>query len=406
MKTKSKTSGYIIRGAQKPLFFLLFASGLCSLWAQTPSPTPPTYLATDLGGLGGAGGASFAGGINNRGEVVGISFIPDVETGSLMRGFLYSGGLIRDLGTLGGGESRANGINDAGQIVGSSNTVIQVPNPCADPNDPNYDPDACQGVDPNAPYYVYPEHAFLYSSNGGMTDIGHDLGLADNYAYAINSSGQVAGTLFTEEDSTHAFRYSSNVLTDLDPNGNQSEGYAINDGGQVVGFAVSPEGGLRTAVFFNAATTFLGSGSSQGFSINSSGQVAGFAWVPSQHAVVYTDGVMADLGTLGGSESRAWGINSAGHVVGFAKTLNNADQHAFLYFGGAMYDLNNLVTGSTVPMLEARAINDSDQIAATGGPVNGQFHAFLLRPVVTATAGSNISSAVPADASYTMVAPI
>ena len=38
-------------------------------------------------------------------------------------GVAYSGGVMTDLGTLGGATSQANGINDNGQIVGYSTTA-------------------------------------------------------------------------------------------------------------------------------------------------------------------------------------------------------------------------------------------------------------------------------------------
>ena len=53
---------------------------------------------------------------------------------------------------------------------------------------------------------------------------------------------------------------------------------------------------------------------------------------------------LIDLGTLGGSSSAAWGINEAGQVVGAAATATGA-QHAFLYTNGMMIDLGTLEPG-------------------------------------------------------------
>ena len=51
---------------------------------------------------------------------------------------------------------------------------------------------------------------------------------------------------------------------------------------------------------------------------------------------------VTDLGTLpGGSGSEAWGINASGEVVGYASN-SSGYQHAFLYSNGTMKDLGTL----------------------------------------------------------------
>jgi probable HAF family extracellular repeat protein len=70
-------------------------------------------------------------------------------------------------------------------------------------------------------------------------------------------------------------------------------------------------------------------------------------------------------------------------VVGYSITSGNADQHAFLYDGGTMYDLNDLLVASLGLTLQAAyGINDSGQIVATGYDSNGLAHALRLDPVV------------------------
>ena len=96
--------------------------------------------------------------------------------------FIYSAGLMTDLGSLGGG-SVASGINNSGQVVGWSYT---------------------SGGQ---------AHAFLYSA-GTMTDLG-TLGGTSSYASAINNSGQAVGVSDTSGGQPHAFLYSGGTMTDL-----------------------------------------------------------------------------------------------------------------------------------------------------------------------------------------------
>jgi probable HAF family extracellular repeat protein len=90
------------------------------------------------------------------------------------------------------------------------------------------------------------------------------------------------------------------------------------------------------------------------------------------------------LGSLGGPGPfcTARGINADGDVVGTSSTGTQA--HAFIYTGGAMHDLHNLVAPTTVVLTQATGINDSGQISAQGwtnGYFGGALHSFRLDPV-------------------------
>ena len=83
--------------------------------------TIPIYHLTNLGTLGGAGGVgtAVATDVNASGQVVGDS----LTMSGAEHAFRWSGGVMTDLGTLGGPYSYGQGINLSGQIVGMAYTT-------------------------------------------------------------------------------------------------------------------------------------------------------------------------------------------------------------------------------------------------------------------------------------------
>lgn len=159
---------------------------------------------TDLGTLGGASSYGYA--INDSGQVVGASNLSSGHD----RAFFYSNGVMSDLGTLGGNSSVGQGVNNKGQVVGSSNLAD----------------------------YQY-GHAFLYS-NGVMTDLGVLAGGLSSQAYAINDSGVIVGTA-DDDVWSRAFVYTDGIMHDLNALIDPASGwflvdaYSINNKGQITG---------------------------------------------------------------------------------------------------------------------------------------------------------------------------
>src|SRR5205807_2615717 len=77
-----------------------------------------------------------------------------------------------------------------------------------------------------------------------------------------------------------------------------------------------------------------------------------------------------------------FGINNSGQFVGQVQT--HFPRYAYLYKGGTLYNLNDLIPpGSGWVLTGAAAVNDVGQIIGVG-TLNGEDRAFRLDPLTTA----------------------
>ena len=84
----------------------------------------------------------------------------------------------------------------------------------------------------------------------------------------------------------------------------------------------------------------------------------------------------------GARRSSASGINSLGQIVGGSDIAGGTGQHGFLYTGGSMPDLNDLVPPG-VTISSASGINGAGLIAAVGKTsASANDHALLLTPTL------------------------
>ncbi|MBR8832720.1 MAG: DUF3466 family protein [Stigonema ocellatum SAG 48.90 = DSM 106950] len=314
---------------------------------------------------------------------------------------------VTDIGTLGGSSSRAYGINDSGQVVGvsslrdtdppkafawdSTNGIQALPSAT-----PNFSTQA-YGINNNGLVVGYEfsdagdPQAILWNINNRKIN-GQLLGFLDDtesdllksVAYAINDNGLVVGASASLPDkklhavlwnTTNVSQKNAQAILNTDKFG--SVAYGINNNGQVV---VSSGGGFQ-ALILDTRTGVSQSllslrGNCEPYGINNKAQVAGFCRTGDTTFVGAQWNSPKDVQSLGGNLSIAYGINDNGQVVG---SINNG-QRAFLWENGVASDLNNNIdTNSGWILKEARAINNRGQIAGTG-QINGQTHAFLLTP--------------------------
>ena len=177
----------------------------------------------DLGSLGGTSTAS-VNALNERGEVVGGSYLPG---DFVVEPFLWDGKKLIDLIAppfVTGGE--ANWINEAGEVVGGASLAVS----CADTG--------------------LLTHGFLWK-NGLMTDLGDLPGFPRSRADFINSRTQIVGAVFPCDFSAAiGFLWENGAMVDLNalvpPDAPVQVFWAayISDRGEIVAYAL-PRGTLQ-----------------------------------------------------------------------------------------------------------------------------------------------------------------
>jgi probable HAF family extracellular repeat protein len=355
-----------------------------------------SYKVKDLGTNNSKDNFSMAMGLNNHGwaENMDGSVNPPINNlfTSVSRGraVINVDGLNIDLGTLGkpDGNSWINwgGINERGEAVGMSETAVP-------------DPDGEDVCGFGTKLTCVP---FLWR-NGHMSAL-PTVGGNNGQASAINNRGQVAGYAETNvvDSGCPPFKTTLGVLWNkgkaqpLPTVGSDPDGVAfgINNRGQAVGYSGTCTTALHAVVWENGTAVVLPDlgypRSNIAFVINNRGQIAGKVRTADGTTYVAAlwqpDGTLTNLGILPGDFAAfATGINNRGQVVG-----NNFDSsfnwsHGFIWQNGAMTDLNTLIPAdSNLFIISASNINDHGQISGmatvVSGPHTGDIHAYLATP--------------------------
>ena len=300
----------------------------------TPTSSGPQNTDYDITLLGSFAGNSFAVAINDATQVTGNY----TDQSGRINAFLWDSDRV-SLVVSGG---QAAQINNHGEVVG--------------------------WMEPNG----HPE-AYVYEGAGQVVRL-NTIG-GSSQALAINDSGQTAGRI--SNGGEMAFVEAIGEMRLIAP---ELDGYAIamNNVGQVLIKQIVGDG-FRTLLWHNGTLTDLGSlggRETQGRAINDAGQVVGWSQTAAgqYHAFLWENGTMIDLAPVVGEFSAAVAINNQGQIL--LKATDILESRNFLYENGEVTDLGNFGASYAV----GNDLNNRGEIVGWMSTESGVIRAFLAQP--------------------------
>jgi probable HAF family extracellular repeat protein len=329
----------------------------------------PTYTLTDLGLLQGYS-ETVTTDLNDRGAATGIA-LPSGNASN--QGVLFLRGKVIDVAP-GAVASYASAINGRGQVTGYFD-----------------DGQKWQG--------------FLYDS-GFFKSFAAPNATA-TYADSLNDVGQIAGSYTDANSKDHIFvRQANGTFQDLGVFGIDPSALAVNNQGRVL---LGTNDGVRDHTYLSRpgsvgleeVPSLIPDGSVSAGDMNQWGVVVGTASVDAstgdEHAYIYFEGKIKDLGVLpGGDSTWGYGINNLGQTVGQAiqapKPIYGANgeiigytpqiTHGWVSLDGKPRDVNRLLHAAFKgwEISVARKVNDRGQVLADANFNGGETHGVLLTP--------------------------
>ncbi len=369
-------------------------------------PNVSQYTFEDLGTLG--GGFSQAVFVNEFGALGGISLLSNGD----QHAFVWQGGPMNDLGTLGGHNSVDFGSpNNLGQIVGESETSA------SDPKGEDYcgfgTHLVCQALVWEPASYKKWAMVPLPNLKGGinsqatwLNDRGEFVGSSENGVADSTCPGASIAPQLAEFKPVvwyKPFSWFPAVVSALPTPKGDPDGVAlsVNNEGHVVGSTGSC-GTFNPNQFTNLSQVLdshavlwkdgriidlKGNGGSLGntaFAVNDFDQVVGVSDLEGDanfHAFLWENGNVTDLKPIDGdANSVGLGINRRGQIAGLSLDAD-FNLRAVLWQVGSdkPTDLTAMATSdSTIIPFVAEWINDKGDIVGWGlEPISGEIHAFL-----------------------------
>ena len=298
------------------------------------------------------------------------------------RAFLWSNGVMRDIGALGGERSHASAVNDLKQIVGTSQLASGADRAFIWENGAMHELRRLDGGQRTA-VAINRHGAALWRARGSVVTWGSSRGWHARTGGGLSLGGDGAhevctGRYTTRDQETPMGRHPALAFV-------AATLAACNQPLQprsVGAPSLSPKAGSPEYEMVDLGT--LGGSFSTADGINSAGQVMGRSAVAASSAVhgfVWHDGAMQDLGTLGQepTNSAPTGISARGDIVG--STSYGFDRvRAFLWSSGTLQDLGDLTGGTDdAPQVIANAISNAGSVVGQSEARPFGRHAFLWR---------------------------
>lgn len=354
------------------------------------------YVTTDLGSLSSnPNGSVNAASINDFGEITGrydtgATFTNQnattgttVTTNLVRQGFIWENGTQTALTSTG----IKDGQSDFGAADGATVTMLT----------PNINTISNQGVilgtgdEVRQPIPKPTDRALVWQKDGNDYQLTiNDFGGVESYSLDTNNDNVIVGRNILSSGYEKTIYIDNGVIKELTAlGGDGGTARAINNSGQIIGYVdsdgASNDAFVNTAVIWEKDTAGnyqlknLGTfGAEQATlrDINDAGSIIGSTSSGSGATATSTPFILRNdeftaLGSLGGKTGSTNGINEFGQVVG-ASQIASGTNHAYVWNGGVMADLNNLISspltynGAAVTLNSAVGINNFGDIIATG----------------------------------------